>query len=151
MNIEATKNKVILTYYDFQENLAEETVWIESLDNENYQVKNIPFFAPNIAYNDIISVEKDDDCLYFYEMVEPSEHSTIQIIFFSNEKIEDVIKTLEELGCSWEGMHIQNILAVDVPPSVNYANVQKFLEKMLSENAFDYKEACLSETHLNNL
>ncbi|WP_185286817.1 DUF4265 domain-containing protein [Chryseobacterium indologenes] len=70
---------------------------------------------------------------------------------FSNEKIEDVIKTLEELGCSWEGMHIQNILAVDVPPSVNYANVQKFLEKMLSENAFDYKEACLSETHLNNL
>ncbi|WP_185286816.1 DUF4265 domain-containing protein [Chryseobacterium indologenes] len=82
MNIEATKNKVILTYYDIQENLAEETVWIESLDNENYQVKNIPFFAPNIAYNDIISVEKDDDCLYFYEMVEPSEHSTIQIIFF---------------------------------------------------------------------
>ncbi|ATN04016.1 hypothetical protein CRN76_00480 [Chryseobacterium indologenes] len=145
------KDKVILTYYNVENKLAEESVWIEKLDDEKYQVKNAPFFAPNIAYNDIITVEKDDDCLYFDEMTEPSEHSTVQIVFFNNEKIKEVIKTIEELGCSWEGINEQQILAVDIPPSVNYASVQKFLERMLSENVFDYKEACLSETHLNNL
>ncbi|ASE62551.1 DUF4265 domain-containing protein [Chryseobacterium indologenes] len=144
-------NKVILTYYNVENKLAEESVWIEKLDDEKYQVKNAPFFAPNIAYNDIITVEKDDDCLYFDEMTEPSEHSTVQIVFFNNEKIEEVIKTIEELGCSWEGINEQQILAVDIPATVNYASIQKFLERMLSENVFDYKEACLSETHLNNL
>ncbi len=151
MNIDVLKSKAILTYYDVENKLAEESVWIEALDNEKYQVKNVPFFAPNIAYNDIITVEKDDGYLYFEEMVEPSEHSTIQIVFFNNKKIKEVTKTLEELGCSWEGIDEQQILAVDIPPSVNYAIVQNFLKKMLSENAFDYKEACLSETHQSNI
>lgn len=141
--------KVILTYYDVEENLAEEALWIEPLDDNKYQVKNIPFFAPNIAYNDIISVEDDEGNLYFEELVKASEHSTIQIVIFNEQKANEIIRNIEHFGCSWEGMENQTILAVDVPPSVNYNILKKYLDKSLTENIFDYKEACLSETHLN--
>lgn len=141
--------KVILTYYDVEENLAEETLWIEPLENNKYQIKNIPFFAPNIAYNDIITVEDDDGNLYFEELVKASEHSTIQIVIFDEQETDKILKNIEQFGCSWEGMENQTILAVDVPPFVNYDILKKYLDKNLTENIFDYKEACLSDTHLN--
>ncbi|CAA7196726.1 DUF4265 domain-containing protein [Chryseobacterium potabilaquae] len=145
------ENKVILTYYDVWENVAEETLWIDSLDNKRYQIKNIPFFAPNLAYNDIITVEEDEGSLYFEEIVEPSEHSTIQITFFRNETIEQTIKDIESLNCSWEGMHEQQFIAVDIPPVVDYKKVKEYLYQQFDNKILDYKEACLSETHLKNL
>lgn len=152
MNIRSVNNKVIITYHDVNQNIAEETLWIESIDNTKYQVKNVPFFAPNIAYNDIITVEKEEDnCLYFDEVIETSEHSTVQIIFFEREGIEQTIKEIELLGCSWEGMHNQQLLAIDVPSEVNYKKVRDYLDKQFGNKILDYKEACLSETHLSNL
>lgn len=141
------KNKVIITYYDINKKIAEERLWIEQKSESEYQLKNIPFFAPNLAFNDIISVEDDDGDFYFEDLIKASEHSTIQIVMFNNKQIDDVLKNLEELRCSWEGMDGQKIIAVDVPPSVNYAEVQEYLQKMQANNIFDYKEACLSETH----
>lgn len=143
--------KVILTYYDVEGNLAEEALWIEPINNDKYQVKNIPFFAPNIAYGDVISVEDDEGNLYFEELIKASEHSTIQIVIFNEKKIDDILKEIEKLGCSWEGMGNQTILAVDVPSSINYGIVKEYLNENLAEHIFDYKEACLSKTHLNNL
>ncbi|MDQ0065121.1 DUF4265 domain-containing protein [Chryseobacterium lathyri] len=144
-------SKVIVTYYDVDEKIAEERLWIEQKSDSEYQIKNIPFFAPNLAFNDIISVEDDDGDFYFEDIIKASEHSTIQIVMFDDTKIEDVLKSLEEFGCSWEGMDGQTIIAVDVPPSVNYSDIQEYLQKMLSDNVFDYKEACFSETHQANL
>lgn len=141
------KNKVILTYYDAEENIAEETLWIEALDNNEYQIKNIPFFAPNIAYNDIIKVENDEGILYFDEIIKTSEHSTIQVVFFKTEIIEDVIKEIESLGCSWEGMDNQKLLAIDIPSNVNFNKIKEYLNDQFEKNVLDYKESCLSETH----
>ena len=36
-------NKVIITYHDVTQNIAEETLWIESIANTKYQVKNVFF------------------------------------------------------------------------------------------------------------
>lgn len=93
-------NKGIVTYYDVNDNIAEEKLWIDSLEDNKYQVKNVPFFAPNIAYNDIIAVEEENGNLYFEEIIETSENSTVQIIFFKKEAIEQTIKDIESLKCS---------------------------------------------------
>lgn len=141
------KNKVIFTYYDVEDNIAEETLWIEVLNNDEYQIKNIPFFAPNIAYNDIIKVENDEGILYFDKIIKTSEHSTIQVVFFKTEIIEDVIKEIESLGCFWEGMNNQKLLAIDIPNNVNFNKIKEYLNDQFEKNVLDYKESCLSETH----
>lgn len=142
------KDKVIFTFYDSNGDIQEEKIWVEKISDIKYQVKNIPFFAPNISYNDIISVEKDGD-LYFDEIIETSEHSTIQIIFFEEEVIKDVIKQLELLNCSWEGFENERLLAIDVSPQADYSKIIDFLDVLFQKGDLDYKESCLSKTHSN--
>ncbi|WP_367304252.1 hypothetical protein [Elizabethkingia anophelis] len=44
-------------------------------------------------------------------------------------------------------MYSQKLLAVDVPPNVNYSIVKEYLTMQLNNNIIDFKESCLSETH----
>ncbi len=141
------KNKIVVVYKDLEGNIAEETLWANLLESGNYEVDNIPFYAPNLAYQDIVSVEKDEDVLYFDDLVEPSGHSTLQIIFFDKDRSIDILKRLEELGCSWEGMDNEVYFAVDVPPDISYNNVQNLLNEKGESGTLDYKEACLSKGH----
>ncbi len=139
--------KVILTYYDIEGNTAVETLWAEFKEDIKYQIKNIPFFAPNIAFNDIITVEEENGNLHFDEIINASEHSTIQIVFFNEKEMDKVIKDIELLNCSWEGMYNQKLLAIDVPPNVNYSIVKEYLTTQFNSNIIDFKESCLSEIH----
>jgi hypothetical protein len=145
------RDKVIITYYDVEQNIAGEILWIQKINDSEYQIKNIPFFAPNLAFDDIISVEDDGGNFYFEDIIKTSEHSTIQIVMLNDEKIKEVIKDLEDLNCSWEGIDNQTILAVDVPSLANYKIIKEYLEEKLQKNVLDYKEACLSKFHLSNL
>lgn len=51
--------KVNFVYYNLEDKLEIESVWAEK-EKEFYRVKNIPFFIPNVAYDDLISVENDE-------------------------------------------------------------------------------------------
>ncbi|MDQ1097683.1 MULTISPECIES: DUF4265 domain-containing protein [Chryseobacterium] len=144
-------SKIVLTYYDVEDNIAEELVNADQIDELKFQVKNVPFFAPNISYDDIIAVENDEGILYFEELLEPSEHSTVQIVFFNLVEIPNVIKGIEELECNWEGFSEQTIIAIDIPPSIDYKMVKHYLDTKANEGVLDYKEACLSDTHKSNL
>ena len=63
--------KIKFVYYDLEDNLAVESVW--ALREGNYfRIKNIPFFAPNISYDDLISVEEDEEELFFEDIIETS-------------------------------------------------------------------------------
>ena len=56
--------KILLVYWDADGETAIESVWATPEGNY-YRIKNVPFFAPNIAYNDLVSVEEDSGDLYF--------------------------------------------------------------------------------------
>ncbi len=139
-------HKVKLVYYDFEGNIAEESVWAEK-EGQYYRLKNIPFFAANLAYNDLINVEDDNGELFFDSLIEPSEHSTIQIIFFNIEYFKEVTDHLIKLKCDWEGSHLKQYISVDVPREVNYSEIQEYLSEKHKENILDYREACLSDRH----
>jgi Domain of unknown function (DUF4265) len=137
------KNKVILTYYDYEGNLAEERVWVHPVNANLYRVENIPFFAPNLALYDIISVEIDNELMYFDDLLTPSGHATIQIIFLNPEEKDTVLMWLEQQGCSWEGMSKTLYFALDIPPNINYLHVTDYLNIKREKAILDYKEACL--------
>jgi hypothetical protein len=141
---------VHLVYIDLEENIQTESVWAEKV-GDNYKILNVPFFAPNIAYGDIVKVETDDGVLYFDELLEESGHSTIQMIIFDKANQSEIEKNLIKLGCDWESSHIKNYISVDIPPTISYTAVKKYLNNGRLENRFDYKEACLSLIHKNSL
>lgn len=136
-------SKILLTYKDDQGEIQIESVWATK-EGEYYRINNIPFFATNIALNDLVSVEKDHDALYFDELIEASGHSAIQLLIFNENEVMEVGKELEKLGCTWEGSHIKNLISVDIPINVSYTIVKDFLDKGEKEERWSYKEACLS-------
>jgi hypothetical protein len=137
------KVKVSFVYYDLEDNLAIESVWA-SREGDSYRIKNIPFFAPNIAYDDLISVEDDQGELFFDDIIEESGNSTLQIIIFKEIDIDVITKKIERLDCSWEGSHLKGYISVNVPKEIEYLPIKFFLDTESKDGKLDYKEACLA-------
>lgn len=137
------KVKVVLVYRDSEDEIAEETIWTEKLENGYYRIDNIPFYAPNLAYKDIITVEDDEGVLYFDDLIKSSGHSTVQIIFLKEIEIEKVLSKLENMGCKWEGMKNQPYYSVDIPLNINFSSVKQFLDEQSKKEILDYKVSCL--------
>lgn len=138
--------KVLFVYHDDEGGIGIENVWAEK-QNEHFIVKNVPFFAPNIAYGDLISVEIDGGELYYLDLIKASGHSTVQVIFLDGNEVENTLKALQELGCDWEQSHLPDYYAIDVPAKVDYQLVKKLFKRAFQSTILDYKEACLSEQH----
>lgn len=141
------RSKVSLIYTDLNGNVSEELIWVKPIENELYKIDNIPFFAPNLAYEDIISIEHEGDKLYFENLIEMSGNSTVQFVFFEkNKNIENVmLKQIESFQCGWEGMEGGGYYSLNIPENVNYKDIREFLED--KKEILDYKEACLSAKH----
>lgn len=133
--------KIKVVYYNEKNEVAVESLWAERC-GANFKLKNIPFFASNLAYNDLVKVEEDGGEFFFDELLEASGHSTIQIVFFKKDVVQEVTKRLLEMGASWEGAHIETYIAVDVPPSADYTVIKKFLSQQESDLILSYKESC---------
>ena len=131
---------------DIEGGISTESVWVVK-EGDYYRIKNIPFFAPNLAYDDLVKVEDDEGELFFDSLIEPSGHSTIQIIFFDLQYFKQITDELVKLKCSWEGSHLKEYISVDIPKKVNYAIVKDYLDRMSKEKKIDYKEACLAHEY----
>ena len=138
--------KVCFYYHDLEGNVAIESVWA-SKENDFYRIKNIPFFAPNIAYDDLISVENEDGELSFDELIETSENSTIQIIIFNEIDINIITNEISKYNCGWEGSHLTGYIYVNVPKDINYKKFRQYLSKQSKNKKLGFKEACLSDKH----
>jgi len=135
--------KIIFEYNDFDGNYALESAWAEK-SGDNYKLDNILFYAPGYSWGDIVKVENRDGELFVIELVEESGHSTVRVIFYSEELIDPTIKQLEIMGCHWEGSNLKTLFSIDISPEVNYAPIREFLEKGEENDLWSFEESCLA-------
>ncbi|MCX4245981.1 DUF4265 domain-containing protein [Paraliomyxa miuraensis] len=121
-----------------------ESLWAIPVPN-GYQLDNIPFYARNVAYNDIISAQADQDgALRYAGLNAASGHSTIRLWFADELNVAKVRDHLREMGCSSE-LDLSRLVAVDVPPSTPYSRVRAYLDQLEAAGVFEYEEACLGQ------
>ncbi|KXZ71272.1 DUF4265 domain-containing protein [Acinetobacter venetianus] len=145
--------KIIVDYFDKNnKELAKEIIWGEKFDDNQYFVRSIPFFIPNIAFDDLIEVEKEDEIVYFSDLIKVSNNSTVRVIFFEDDPkgIDEFLKGVESYSSQWEKFTSKPYYAINVPKEVNYKTLKTYLEKY-ERGFFDYEESCLSEKHSNDL
>ncbi|AZI24038.1 DUF4265 domain-containing protein [Pedobacter sp. G11] len=128
-----------------------ETMWAVVIDKENglYKLDSIPFYAPNVAANDIIYAEFDEDQerLTYRHTVESSGNSTVQVVMMDSDAVTNEIREVfDSLGCSSE-KYSEGYFVIDVPSSLNYATVQDKLTELQNAGILDYAEPCLSKKH----
>lgn len=120
-----------------------ESVWATPVE-DGYQLDNIPFYAREVALDDVVRVTKDaDGALRFDGLVRASGHSTIRLWFASADDAQGTRDELRRLGCPSELSDLDRLVAVDVPPDVAYDDIKAKLDASEKAGVFEYEEACL--------
>lgn len=135
--------KVRFTHESSDGGIEVEGMW--AIEREGgHEIDSIPFRVMSVALGDLVATRRDEDgLLWFTQVIRPSGHSTIQILFGRQEDAASFRAVLSGLGCASEGSDLPELIAVDVPPSVNYDDLKALLDTGEREGRFEYQEACL--------
>lgn len=118
-----------------------EGLWATQLGNNRFKLENIPFFAWGVSADDVVQAEPIGQEYYFERVVTPSGHSTVRIIAYDKSSIPEIRKAIEELGCSSELSHLPSLVAIDIPPDVDWSKVFAFLKDAEARELLEYEES----------
>ena len=123
--------------------ISTERLWAEEVAMGRYKLRNSPFYAKNISFEDVVfgRVSATGD-IEFSGVSLRAGHSTYRI--FSKTPIEsknfrEAWAELQNLGCSFE-QGTGNIISVDVPARANIYSVYGILEKHEKDGTWDFEE-----------
>lgn len=132
-----------------------ERLWGEKTEVKfEIRVANTPFFARGIAFGDLIRVRPDNERreLVFESFTSESGHSTIRIIFLIRGERRLVEERLRSAGCNLTSMRgFASLIAVDIPPSVDYEELRKWLLRKVESETIEIQESAISTVHREKL
>jgi hypothetical protein len=132
-----------------------ERLWGEKTEAKyEIRVVNTPFFARGIAFGDLIRVRPDSERreLVFESFTSESGHSTIRVIFLEKGEKESVEEKFRAVGCNLSSLRgFASLIAVDIPPSVNYAGLRKWLLRKVESEVVEIQESAISAIHRRQL
>jgi len=122
-----------------------ESVWAELISANRYRIRNTPFFAKGVSFEDIVFVYEKGGDLLFESTSISAGHSTYRILLdksISNNNYLKYWKPLEQLGCSYESTTIGEmlLLAVDVPSKLDIHHVYDLFDKGAKQGVWDFEE-----------
>ncbi|AZN35465.1 DUF4265 domain-containing protein [Iodobacter ciconiae] len=106
--------------------LKKESIWGEPKGKRKAVLRNVPFFACNVALGDLIEFKTESNEHVFICVREPSSNSTVHCFCFNPPLLAIVKTALLTVGCTIEIGPIPEYLAINVP-SVQAANCIKAL------------------------
>ena len=117
-----------------------EWVWAEKFKEDIYWLRNVPFYARGISYDDQVKVEDVNGTLQLAGVVARGGHSTYRIFAPKgqmNDRVQALIRKLNELHSYIEGAN-RKLLAVDVLPEADIHKVYSLLAEARSSGIIDF-------------
>ncbi|WP_151804900.1 DUF4265 domain-containing protein, partial [Acinetobacter bereziniae] len=127
--------RIIIPYYNVENILSKEIVFGKKINDNKYAIENIPLYVDNLALGDVLLVERlDDGKLYFEDLIEKSENSTVRIIFFKYDEVfvQKILKEIEGFGVSWVGFEGGSYFSMNIKKELKYKPIRDFLAKYSS-------------------
>ncbi|MEV6513260.1 DUF4265 domain-containing protein [Streptomyces sp. NPDC051642] len=126
-----------------------ESLWAVEQGDGTVRLDNIPWFVRDIAFGDIVTAEPDEEgALWAGQVVRRSENCTVRLIVFRDDGSaaarRSVINAFRELGVSGEGIEKFGMVALDVPPTADLAEVQRLLNHGVTKEWWDMEEGCIT-------
>lgn len=120
---------------------ATETIWAESVGPGQYRLCNVPFYAFDVSYDDVVRVVEDAGSLLFASVARRGGHSTYRLLVneVHRDQLDNFWKQLAECGCTYEEGH-RPLLAVDVPAEADIFEVYRRLEEGQLAGAWSFEE-----------
>ena len=119
-----------------------EWVWAEPKRGDLYALRNVPFFAKNLSFDDVVKAENKDGALTFSGVAERGGHSTYRIMASGGREDSRVVNLVKRLNAA--GGEIERatgrLMAVDVLPEANIYEIYALLNEAESEGFIDFQE-----------
>lgn len=120
-----------------------ERLWAKELAPSRYQLRNSPYYAYGVSYEDIVSAVRDDAGELVYAGVTlRGGHSTYRIMLKcerTSREFEQQWARLQNIGCTYESR--DKLLAVDVPPKADIFGAYKLLQEGEQVGLWTFEEA----------
>ena len=136
----------LLFAHDAFEEESVESAWAVKVEN-GYQLDNILFYAKNYSWKDIVSAEEVEGELFVTGLVEEKGHSTVRVLLNEASQVPKLREVLKKLGCSSELSNMENMIAIDIPPTVPYDKIRDYLDEGEAEKKWEYQEASIATAH----
>lgn len=120
---------------------ATETLWAEPLGAGRYRLKNSPFYAFDVSFQDIVLAQERGGSLVFIETIERGGHSTYRLIVKAERMIdlERYWSPMQAMGCTYEE-GLGGLLAVDVPADTDIFKVYAMMEAGERAGVWSFEE-----------
>jgi hypothetical protein len=122
-----------------------ETLWVEKVGRDEYRIDNIPFYVRNLAPDDVVIGEKVGSILWYKSTVQKSDSSVFRIVFYERQKIDDVLRSLQRIGCKWEGSHLGSLYSIEAPGNVHVRDIKRFLTELSRDEVLDFEEGAIRQ------
>jgi len=119
-----------------------EWLWAERVEDSIYALRNVPFYAMGLSYDDRVKTEDLGGTLTVLGVVSRGGHSTYRIFAkrgHENARVQALLKKLNELHCDIE-IATGKLIAVDVLPEADIHKVYAALEEAEHAGIVDFQE-----------
>ena len=120
-------------------------MWAVDLGNDLYEIRNVPFYAYNLNFGDVVLATADSPDLKpeVRRVVRRSGNRTLRL-FFASDQAEggalELLASLKPLAVSFEGV-TDRYFALDLEPTADVDAVRAQLDKWASQGVAEY-ETC---------
>lgn len=112
-----------------------------------FELEDTPFYVQDLAHGDLVEGRYEADELRFVRRIQPSGSSTIRVIVFEEARRREVCALIEATGCLIEVADIRTLLAVDVPPDVDWQGLVQVLEQLAEAGVLDWEASAVADQH----
>lgn len=111
-----------------------ESLWFDEHEC-GFQLKSIPFFVPNLAYDDVVDLEiLSDTHAAVKAVVQHSGNSTIWAYLREGVDEEAVLSLLSDSGIGTEGGALEGYFALNLPEDTSFSVLQNCLADLLASD-----------------
>jgi hypothetical protein len=122
-----------------------ESMWADDLGDNKYQIKNIPFYAYGLNFDDIVFAEAESEEFKpeIKRLLKPSGHRTLRIIFTGGASKEENIKILESIRTEHVGYEGRSDFqfSMNITLEGDYNQTYDALEKLEEKSILSF-ETC---------
>ena len=120
-----------------------ESLWAKPMGGDLYEIRNVPFYAMGLSYEDVVRAALVGGDLLFKAVERRSGHSSYRCLTMTDIADEQWLpywKPLEDLGCTYE-RGTARLFAVDVPARVDVRRAYELLEAGEKAGVWGFQEA----------
>ena len=104
-----------------------EEVQASEVGDHLFRLESVPSFAFGLAFGDVVRAEHHGEARWVEELVSASGHSTVRVIPLGSARLDDLKVALKDRGCTLFPGVVSEMLAVDVPRSVDFEELRAYL------------------------